>query len=272
MRPVTFAILLITSLLTLANLVGCAKEKDPYKDMSAQELYDRGKESAKKKNYSQAIKYFDALEAHYPYGEYTDKGQLALIHAYANGGEESSALAAADRFIRMHPRHAHVDFAYYMKGVVNYNENYSLAFRALPLDRSLRSSQFAQQGFDDFKTFLEKFPNSKYAYDARQRMIVLREQLADHNLNIAKYYQRQGAMLAAANRAGFVVNQFPQTEAAPKALLIMHETYHAMNMHKEANEAMQMLETNFPNYHAVNKIPSGIPDSGADVEVLPESP
>ncbi len=227
--------------------------------MTAQELYENGKAMAQKKNYGQAIKYFDALEAHYPYGEYTDKGQLALIHAYAYGNEEAGALAAADRFIRMHPRHEHVDFAYYMKGVVNYNENYSLAFRAFPLDRSLRSSQFAQQGFDDFKTFLEKFPNSKYAYDARQRMIKLREQLADHNLSVANWYLKQGASLAAANRAGYVVNQFPQTEAAPKALLVMHKTYHSMGMPKEAEEAMQMLETNYPKYHEYNKIPSAMP-------------
>ena len=217
--------------------------------MSAQQIYMKGKEAALKKNYSEAVKDFDALEAHYPYGEYTDKGQLALIHAYANSDDDASALATADRFIRVHPRHQNVDFAYYMKGVVNFNENYSFVFRNLPLDRSMRASTYAQQAFDDFKTLLEKFPNSKYAPDARKRMILMREQLADHELHIAKYYENQGANLAAANRAGYLLNQFPQTKAAPKALLIMYKNYSAIGMKKEADEAMAMLEQNFPDYH-----------------------
>lgn len=245
--PVTYFVL--TSLLVML-LTGCGGEpKDIYKDMSAQDIYKRGKEASASKNYSQAVKDFDALEAHYPYGEYTDKGQLALIYAYANNDDNASALATADRFIRVHPRHAHVDFAYYMKGLVNFNDNYSFVFRNLPLDRSKRTSTYAQQAFDDFKTLIEKFPNSKYAPDARKRMIVMREQLADHELHVAKYYVSQGADLAAANRAGYVLNQFPQSKAAPKALLIMYKSYTAIGMHKEASEAMAMLEKNFPDYH-----------------------
>lgn len=242
-------IYLVIAIFTACALTGCGKKHDPYADMSAKEIYDQGAKAAKNKKWGLAIKAFDGLEAHYPYGEYTDKGQLALIHAYSNGNEEASALATANRFIRMHPRHPHVDFAYYMRGVVNYEENYSPAFRFLPLNRALRSSDFAQQAFDDLKTLLEKFPNSIYAPDARKRMIVLREQLADHNLSIAKYYETQGADLAAANRAGLIVNQFPRTQAAPKALLIMHKSYAALKMKKESNEAMKMLEKNFPNYH-----------------------
>lgn len=206
------------------------------------------KKAALGKNYSQAIQDFDALEAHYPYGEWSEKGQLAIIHAYAEGGEEASALAAADRFIRMHPRHPNVDYAYYMRGVVNYEDNYSLAFKIFPLDRSMRASTFAQDGFDAFKILVEKFPNSKYAPDARRRMIVLREQLADHELHIARYYEKQGASLAAANRAGYLINQFPRTRAVPEALLIMHRCYKAIGINKESNEALAMLQENFPNY------------------------
>lgn len=243
---------LLTSLLVIF-LTGCGDKKtDIYKDMSAEQIYKRGKEAALNKNYSQAVKDFDALEAHYPYGEYTDKGQLALIHAYANSDDNASALATADRFIRVHPRHPNVDFAYYMKGVINFNDNFSFVFRILPLDRSKRASTYAQQSFDDFKILLEKYPNSKYGPDARKRMILMREQLADHELHIAKYYVSQGADLAAANRAGYVLNQFPQTKAAPKALLIMHKSYAAIGMKKESQEAMEMLQLNFPDYHEKN--------------------
>jgi outer membrane protein assembly factor BamD len=241
--------LILLSILAIA-LSGCAgKNEDVYKDMSAQQIYQRGKLAMQSKRYAEAVKDFDALEARYPYGEYTDKGQLALISAYANNEEGASALATADRFIRVHPRHPHVDFAYYMKGVVNFNDNFSFAFRNLPLDRSMRASSYAQQSFDDFKNLLEKFPRSKYAADARKRMIFMREQLANHELHAVKYYQSQGADLAAANRAGYIVNQYPRTEAAPKALLIMHESYSNLGMKKEAGEAMAMLEQNFPDYH-----------------------
>jgi len=232
-------------------LCGCSKE-DKYKDLSAKEIYDRGTESARKKNYSQAVKDFDALEARYPYGEYTDRGQLALMAAYINDDNNSAAIATADRFIRMHPRYKHLDYVYYTKGVANFNDNFTAAFRVLPLGRYKRDPTFAQQGFDDFKTLLEKYPDSQYAPDARKRMIFMREQLANHELDIAKYYEAQGADLAAANRAGYIVNNFPRTTAAPKALLIMYKAYNKMSMKQEANEAMWMLEQNFPDYHKTN--------------------
>jgi outer membrane protein assembly factor BamD len=248
-RLLPVANLIFISILAV-SLSGCfGGKEDLYKDLSAQQIYQRGKKAAADGNNSQAIKDFDALEARYPYGDYTDKGQLALIAAYLKSDENASASATADRFIRMHPRYPHVDFAYYAKGVANFNDNFTFAFRTLPLDRAKRTSTYAQQSFDDFKTFIEKFPSSKYAPDARKRMIYLREQLADHELYIAKYYQGQGADLAAANRAGYIVNQFSRTEAAPKALLIMQESYTRIGMKKEAAEAMWMLEQNFPDYH-----------------------
>lgn len=238
---------LIAVLFTTITVTACGKKNDIYKDMTAQQIYERGKAAALRKDYQQAIKDFDTLEARYPYGEWTDKGQLALIHAYANSDDEESALAAADRFIRVHPRHTNVDYAYFMKGVVNFNKNFSLVFRNMPLDRSMRDSKYAQKSFDDFKTLIEKFPNSKYSPDARKRMILMREQLADHELHVAKYYLNQGADLAAANRAGYLVNQYPQTPAAYEALKIMHKTYQSLGMNKESQEAQAILQANFPN-------------------------
>mgnify|MGYP000617923552 CR=1 FL=1 len=115
---------LIAILFTAITVTACGKKNDIYKDMTAQQIYERGKAAALRKDYQQATKDFDTLEARYPYGEWTDKGQLALIHAYANSDDEESALAAADRFIRVHPRHTNVDYAYFMKGVVNFNKNF----------------------------------------------------------------------------------------------------------------------------------------------------
>ncbi len=238
---------LFAIVLTVLTVTGCGKKDDIYKNMTAQQIYEKGKYAALRKDYPEAIKDFDTLEARYPYGEWTDKGQLALIHAYANGDDEESALAAADRFIRVHPRHANVDYAYYMKGVVNFNKNFSLVFRQMPIDRSMRDSTFAQKAFDDFRTLIEKFPSSKYAPDARKRMILMREQLADHELHVAEYYLNQGADLAAANRAGYLVNQYPRTTAAYEALKIMSKTYKDLGMTQEAKESQAMLKENFPH-------------------------
>lgn len=235
----------LLSLTAITTLTGCAKKGDIYSNMSAQQIYERGKKAALRRDYQQAIVDFDTLEARYPYGEYTDKGQLALIHAYAQDEDELSAIAAADRFIRVHPRHPNVDYAYYMKGVVNFHQNFSLAFRMLPLDRSLRESTYAQNAFDDFRTLIDKFPDSKYAPDAYKRMILLREQLADHELHIAEYYLNQGADLAAANRAGYLINQFPRTNAVKPALKILQQSYLAMKMPKEAKEISETLHQNF---------------------------
>lgn len=239
-------IILLSSVLALT---GCGKKEDLYKGMNDEQIYNRGKQFALKENYSKAIKDYEAIEARYPYGIYTEKALLGVIHAYFESEDWASALIASDRFIRMYPRHVNVDYAYYMKGMVGYHQNYSLAFRLLPLDRSMRSNEFARQGFEDFRTFVQKFPDSKYAPDARKRMIVLREQLANHDLHVAKHYMKQNAYVAAANRGADIVTNFSQTSAAPKALLVMHDAYAKMGMHDLAEKTMKALESNFPDYH-----------------------
>jgi outer membrane protein assembly factor BamD len=222
--------------------------------MSAEKIYNQGKSSAKKERYAMAVKDFEALEARYPYGDYTCKAQLALIHAYYKKDEAASATAAADRFIRMYPNHKDIDYVYYLKGLINYDENYSTAYRYFPIERSLRDPTLARESFDNFKTLLQRFPNSKYASDAKQRMIHLRNQLANHELYIAKHYLNKKAYIAAANRAGYIVNQFDQTEATPHALAIMVKAYQALGMEKLANDALVILNKNFPQYSVENLI------------------
>jgi outer membrane protein assembly factor BamD len=252
------SIRLLSGLLFLScsiALNGCSstKKSDPYSSMTAEQIYNKGKLEAKKDRYEAAIKSFEALEARYPYGDYTSKAQLALIHAYYKKDEAASALAAADRFIRMHPQYENVDYAYYLKGVVNYEENFSTVYKYFPLDRSFREPTLAKQSFDDFKILLQKFPTSKYAVDAQNRMINLRNQLAKHELHVADYYMRKKAYLAAANRAAYVVNQFDQTEVIPNALTIMVKAYRALGMHELANDALVTLNNNFPHYEKLLK-------------------
>ena len=234
--------------IVITSFTGCTthNKQDPYKDMSAKTIYEKGKQQALDGKYKDAITDFEAVETRFPYGEFTNKSQLALIHAYYKNHETASALAAADRFIRTHPTHANIDFAYYMKGVINYDANFSIIYHLFPLNRSKRDPSLARQSFDDFKVLLEKFPKSPYAADARQRMIHLRNQLAEHELHIANYYMTKEAYLAAANRAGYIVNQFSTTKSVEPALMIMIKAYHALGMQELANDAEKLLTNNFP--------------------------
>ena len=242
----SYYVAIISVSLTL-NACSSSSKLDAYKNMTAEQMYNQGKIAAKKERYNNAIKDFEALEAKYPYGKYTYKAQLAIIHAYYKKDEAASALAAADRFIRMYPQHENIDYVYYMKGIINYDENFSTVYQYFPIDRSLRDPTLAKQSFDDFKTLLQKYPNSDYAANARKRMVNLRNHLANYELHIADYYLRKGAYIAAANRAGYIISQFNKTSVMPQALAIMVKSYRALGMNKLADDALATLNKNFPN-------------------------
>lgn len=233
--------------LFLGFLLGCSK-KDPYKGLSEEEIYQMSQKSVAKKNFAQASKDFEALESRYPYGKYSDKAQLGLIEAYYKQNEPNLALASANRFIRMHPRHPQVDYAYYMKGVVTYDEHMTFMYRYFPVDRSLRDPSSAQESFDAFKELLERFPNSQYAQDARQRSVHLRDHLARYEMQVVEYYMKRGAYLSAANRASYIVKHFHQTSVIPQALSTMAKAYHELGMEQLAADAERILKANYPNY------------------------
>ncbi len=229
-------------------LVGCqSKDKDNYKGMSAAEIYAQAEKNVAKEKFPAAAKDFEALEARFPYGEYSDKAQLGLINAYYKQNEPALAISAADRFIRMNPHHPHVDYAYYLKGLVTFDQNYSFTFRYLPLDKSTRDPSTAIESFDAFKELIDRFPNSEYAPDARQRMVFLRNQLANHELSVVKYYVKRGAWLSAANRANYIVKHFEKTAVIPEALAIMVTCYRHRGMQQLADDALKTLQTNFPD-------------------------
>ncbi len=236
------------SLILVLALCGCSsKNKDQYAGLNAADIYALGQLHEKKENFHLAIKDYEALEARFPYGEYADKAQLGLAYSYYKKGDASLALAEIERFIRMYPRHTRVDYAYYLKGLINFDQNMSFLFRHTPVDRSLRDPSQAQDGFKDFKEFLERFPNSEYADDARTRAQSLRNQLANYELHIADYYMKRGAFIAAANRANAILKQFATTPAVPKALNILVQAYTKMGMKNLADKALTMLEVNFPH-------------------------
>lgn len=235
-------------------LVGCSTKKDIYTGMSADQIYSQAETNLQEERYGQAAKDFEALEAHYPYGEHSDKAQLGIIEAYHKQNEATLACSAADRFIRMNPRHPQVDRVYYLKGLVSYNENYTFTYRYLPLDRSARDPSKMQESFDAFKELCERFPNSEYVPDAKKRMVHLRNLLANHELQVVEYYVKRGAPLSAANRANYILKNFPNTDAVPEALAIMVKSYKELGMMDLARDALQNLQSSYPNSEALKHI------------------
>jgi outer membrane protein assembly factor BamD len=246
---------LLTALLLLAlGASGCAMlqdKEDRTRDWPADKLYAEAKSALTSGDYPGAIQYYELLEARYPFGRYAQQAQIEIAYAYYKYEEPDLAIAAADRFIKMHPRHEHVDYAYYLKGLANFHRDMGLVERYLPQDASQRDPGAARQSFHDFAELVKRFPDSRYAQDALQRMIYLRNNLAQHELNVADYYMRRGAYVAAANRAKYVVEQYQRTPAVPDALALLAAAYESLGIPELAADARRVLEMNHPEHPAL---------------------
>ena len=243
------SILLLLSLLVLHS--GCAwlsKQADPTAGMSAPELYDTAKESLQKGDYETAIRHFESLEARFPFGRYAQQAQLEIAYAYYKSGESDSAIAALDRFLNRHPRHPHADYAWYMKGRVNFERGAGFLDRLFPRDATERDNRSARQAFLDFSELLRRYPDSRYAEDAGRRAVFLHNGLARHEVNVAEYYMRRGAPVAAANRARFVLENYQRTPAVADALVVQVESYRMLGLHDLAEDAMRVLRLNYPDH------------------------
>ena len=233
---------------------GCSslgKEVDVTKDWSAQRLYSAAKSARNDGDYEAAIGYYQKLESRFPFGRYAQQAQLEVAYAYYKFDEPASAIAAADRFLRLHPRHPHADYAYYIKGLTNFNQGKGLIDRYVPTDDSQRDPGAARDSFNDFRDLVTQFPDSKYAEDARQRMLYLRNNLAKHELHVANYYMRRGAYLAAANRAKYVIENYQQSPSIPDALITMVKAYKIMQLDELASDALRVLKHNYPRHPGV---------------------
>ncbi|WP_295879586.1 outer membrane protein assembly factor BamD [uncultured Thiohalocapsa sp.] len=245
MRAV-FAILLLAVGLAMGP-TGCGiigKEFDETEGWSAAELYNKAAGDLDGANYKRAIELYQKLETRYPFGRYAMQGQLDIAYAYYKAEEPEQALAAADRFIRLYPQNPYVDYAYYLKGIVNYNRSVGFIDRFLPTDQSQRDPGSALDAFEDFAELVRRFPDSRYAPDARQRMLYLRSNLARSEVNVAEYYMRRGAYLAAANRAQYVIERFQRTAAVEDALEVLIDAYERLGKENLAADARRVLELN----------------------------
>jgi len=241
---------ILAALLVVTALAGCSllpDQVDETKGWSASKFYSEAKSSLNDGDYKTAIKYFEGLEARYPFGAYAQQAQLEAAYAYYKYEEPDSAISTLDRFIKTYPRHPNVDYAYYLKGLVNFNRGKGFLDDHLPTDPTKRDPGSARQSFEDFSTLVSKFPKSKYTPDARQRMIYLRNILAEYEVHVARYYMTRKAYVAASNRAKYVLQNYQRTPAVPQALVVMIKAYRKLELYDLAKDAMRVLELNFPN-------------------------
>ena len=245
-------------LLALLFVSGCSffdkDDNNPAKNWTVDRLYAEAKGALESGYYKKAVQYFEYLETRFPFGVYGQQALLDLAYAYYKTEEYDSAISSCDRFIRLYPQNPYVDYAYYLKGLSNFNRGKGFSERFLPLDLSQRDTSASMQSFQDFSELVNKFPDSRYADDTRKRMVYLRNVLAQNEVNIAQYYMRRGAYVAAANRCRYVIENYSKTPAVPEALAIMAKAYKVLEMNDLSEDALRVLELNYPNYPGIYEV------------------
>lgn len=248
----------------LGFLSACGMSKiDRTKNWSASKLYAEARDELNSGGYEQAIEYYEKLQARYPYSKQARQAEIETIYAYYKYGELESAIASADRFISEHPDHPHLDYVYYMRGIVNYDTGQDLMSKLFPQNPAERDPKSMREAFKYFSELVQRFPNSKYSQDAFQRMIYTRNKLAERELHIARFYMERGSWVAAVNRAKTVVENYQKTTAVPEALHILRESYTKLGMRDLANDYARIIQANnMQKYKKVTKVkPPGILES-----------
>ncbi len=220
---------------------------DPKSGWTAEKLYREAKDALDSGQYDVAIKRYEILEARFPYGRYSQQGQLEIAYAYYKQNEPASAVAATERFVKLHPNSPNVDYAHYLKGLAYFNEDLGILGRVARQDRTERDPKSARESFDAFKELVQRYPDSRYAPDALARMKYLVNALASHEVHVARYYMKRGAYVAAANRAQYALKNYPQAPAQEEALLIMIQAYDVLGMPELRDDAERILRKNFPD-------------------------
>lgn len=239
---VKYTVLILSFLL----LLGCSsKEIDPTAGMSAQEIYNLAKGHMKSGNFSQAIEYYETLESRYPFGDHATQAQLDVAYTYYLYEEPESATAAADRFIKLHPRHESVDYAYYLKGLINFGLKDSIMDKIYTRDLADYDRSIMQQSYQDFTILVKRFPDSKYVEDATRRMVYLRNQMARAELKVAEFYLKRKAWVAAVNRAKTLLETFQGSSSIKRALQIQIEAYEQLELNELAEDTRRILIHNY---------------------------
>jgi len=224
------------------------KEKESTVDInvSAEQLLKQGRAESASGNYEAAIKKFETLEARYPLGKFAEQAMLESSYAYYKFDEPDTALDTIDRFTRMYPRSNRIDYALYLRGLVNFNRGGSVLDRVFPRSFSDLDGVRKKEAFHDFQKLLTRHPDSKYAPDAAKRVGYLRNSLGSGEVGVAKYYMKRGAYLAAFNRAEYTIANHQGTPAILEALQVKICAARELKRQKIAADTMRVLQLNFP--------------------------
>ncbi|MGB1110942.1 MAG: outer membrane protein assembly factor BamD, partial [Gammaproteobacteria bacterium] len=236
-------------LLLIITASGCGlfpEKEDETKGWSVTKLYTEAKDLLADGDYPGAVQLYDILLGRYPFGKYAQQAYLEKAYAHYRDQEPDSAIATLDRFIKVYPKHPHVDYAYYLKGLINYNRGQTIFTKYVPVDHSERDPGAARDSFEDFGALLRRFPNSKYYEDARLRMTHLRNSLARYEIHVAEWYMRRHAYLAAANRGKYVLEHYQRSPYKEQALQYMIMAYEKLDMADLRSDAVRVLKLNFP--------------------------
>ena len=246
-------------ILTLSLTSGCSwlgwgdddKTEEEETGFTEKDFYEKIQSSLNSKNWSVAISNLELLESQFPFGKYAEQGQLELIYAKYKTGDFESSIASADRFVRLHPQHPNVDYAFYVKGLSQISQTGGFFDSFMPTDQTMRDIGEARGAFTTLTELLSRYPKSPYASDARKRLVSLRNRLARAEIHVANYYFTRGAYLAAANRGRYVVENFQQSPAVPDGLATMAQAYYMLDMKELADNSAQVLVANYPDHPAL---------------------
>ncbi len=235
------------SLLVLATLVlavGCGRETQD-DDRGAEVLYEEARAALDGRNYERAVQLYRNLTTRYPFGRHAEQAQLDMAYAMHRGGEPEQAISTLDRFIRTYPTHPNVDYAHYLKGVVHYDQAMGFLRRLFPDQVVDRDQTAARRSFLDFQELTQRHPESRYVADARQRMVFLRNVLAEYEMTVAEYYFRRGVYVAALNRANYVIENYPQAPSNAQALDLMTRAYEHLDLDQLALDTRRVFDQNY---------------------------
>ena len=220
---------------------------DETQNWSVTKLYSEAREEMTSGHYERAIVLFGKLESNYPFGTYAQQAQMEIAYAYYKSNDQVQALAAAERFIKLHPNHANVDYMYYLRGLINFNDQIGFFNFLYAQDTTERDPKATREAFGAFKQLVEKFPDSQYRPDALERMKYLVNAMAQYEVHVARYYYRRGAYLAAVNRAQGAISDYREAPAMEEALFIMERSYDKLGLLDLRDDTQRVLLKNYPN-------------------------
>jgi outer membrane protein assembly factor BamD len=245
----SYALFLISflAIMMLSACAGSEGQKDDTDIWSETKLYSEATEKLNSADFAKCGKYFEKLEARFPFGPYSQQAQINGAYCYWKAQETAQALVAIDRFIKLHQGNENLDYAYYLKGLITFNDDLGWLGKFTGQDLSERDPKAAKDAFESFKVVVERFPNSKYAPDALDRMRYIVNSLAEADVIVARFYYQRGAYLASANRAQLAIRDYDRAPAVEEALYILYKSYEKLGMVELSNDTARVFKLNFPD-------------------------